>query len=342
MPLAMDIDIKIVGALIAAVTSLAVAILGQIFNPISQRRLEKQKAELQTQIEEVKAKLADQTSAEAARRAYEYEARKRLYAEVEPLFFKLYEAVEECYYRIASLARTSRQGHLGTHADSWIDQDGYYLRSTAYKLILPAVMFRLIQRRMTFLDLKLDNVLRLRYLLLKNLVHSFVDAFDFAALEPRLTYDPVWEDPTFRSNPAVYRPQGFVVGDLENLLDELVMDENGTLRALSFGEFEKHLQAAKRADSRLHDLIALYRGFAPEDHPVLARMIVGQAGLCSLLMATYKKPLSTADLGGELNKFLNSDEVRNQLQWKDQGQDNDLKIARGYLDGCLKWIEEAP
>jgi len=128
------VDMEIVVALIAGGVSLTVAILGQIFNPISQRRLEKQKAELQTQIEEVKARWLDKTSAEAARRSYEYEARKRLYSEIEPLFFQLYEAVEECYYRIASLARTSREGHLGTQAGSWLGHNGYYLQSTAYNL----------------------------------------------------------------------------------------------------------------------------------------------------------------------------------------------------------------
>jgi len=167
---------------------------------------------------------------------------------------------------------------------------------------------------MTFLDLKLDNVLRLRYLLLKNLVHSFVDHFDFAALKPGLTYDPDWEGWKDKNPAAVYRPQGLVVGDLENLLDELVVNENGMLRACSFGEFEERLKAAKKPDSRLNDLVELYYGFAPEIHPVLARMIIAQAGLCGLLMATYKKPQSAGALNGELNALINSAEVRDQLR----------------------------
>src|ERR1039458_6900256 len=150
-------EAPVVVGLIAGAVSLIVALLGQIFNPIAQRKLENQKSELQGQIEGQKAALqaiienqkaesADRNSAKAARRDYEYEALKRLYTQVEPFFLQLYEAVDSCYSRISALARTSRQHHLGTGHDSWIDQPGYFLRSTAYRLIVPAVHFRIIQR----------------------------------------------------------------------------------------------------------------------------------------------------------------------------------------------------
>lgn len=54
----------------------------------------------------------EKKSAAAARRDYEYEAMKRLYTDVEPLLFQLYEALEEAQHRVASLCRTSRNGNL--------------------------------------------------------------------------------------------------------------------------------------------------------------------------------------------------------------------------------------
>src|SRR5208337_2908209 len=60
--------------------------------------------------------------------------------------FQLFEAAEHAYFRVKSLARTSRSGNLGTGPASWIDRAGYYLRSTVYRMLLPAAIFRLIQR----------------------------------------------------------------------------------------------------------------------------------------------------------------------------------------------------
>jgi hypothetical protein len=336
-------DDKLLAALVGGGASLVVALLGQIFNPVSQRRLEKQKAELQKEIEQVKGGIVDRSSAQAARREYEYDARKRLYSEIEPLFFQLYESVEECYFRILSLARTSRQGHLGIHEGSWVRDRGYYLLSTAYKLILPSVVYRLIQRRMTFIDLKLDEVLRVRYLLLKNLVHSFADPFDFAELRPSLPYEPDWEDLALqKKNPAVSRPQGLVKGDLENLIDELIIKDDETLRPLFFGEFEKHLLTQKEKDNYSETLVALYTGFTPHTDPILARMLIAQACLCHLLMTTYRNYKGIQDLRREFEVFSNSRDVLAQLQWTDGAECLEISIVKPYVIECLDWVEAAP
>jgi hypothetical protein len=159
-----------------------------------------------------------------------------------------------------------------------------------------------------------------------------------------LRYEPDWENQKLRDkNPAIYRPQGFVTGDLENLIDELIVNDGGFLRACSFGEFEKHVHAAGNKDSLIGELLALYRGFASETHPVLARMLVTQAGLCNLLMTTYKKLVGIQGLRQHLDAFINSAEVRSQLRWREtDGECAELKTVHSYLVGCLDWIEGAP
>jgi hypothetical protein len=137
-------------------------------------------------------------------------------------------------------------------------------------------------------------------------------------------------------------PQGFVKGDLENLIDELVVSEGGAVRACSFGEFEKHIHSAGHKDSLVGELIALYRGFASETHPVLTRMLLAQAGLCSLFMATYRMPVDVQSLRRELDAFCSSQEVLNLLRWKANDDLTELKTVRGYLVGCLDRIERAP
>ena len=115
-------DDKLLVALIAGGVSLVVSLLGHWLGPRGQKAVERMKAELQEdlqrQLEDVRAALADRNSAAAARRDYEYEARKRLYQHVEPLLFQLYEALEEAHYRVRSLVRTATQGHLGRRCTS--------------------------------------------------------------------------------------------------------------------------------------------------------------------------------------------------------------------------------
>jgi hypothetical protein len=103
-----------------------------------QRDLERRKSELQTELEgrkltlqkeleAFKAEVADELAAQNARRAYEYDARKRLYAQVEPLLFQLFEAAESAFHAVTSLVRTQRMeifqsGFLPTHTSITSDQ----------------------------------------------------------------------------------------------------------------------------------------------------------------------------------------------------------------------------
>lgn len=356
-------DEKMAAALVGGGASLLVAVLGQIFNPLAQKRLERyksaiqgelehQKAEFQQtieaqksysqiQLETLKADLMARGSAQSARRDYEYEARKRLYAEVEPLFFALYEASEECFYRIRSLVRSARQGRLGIAQDSWMEHDGYYLISTAFKIVLPSVIYRLIQRRLTFVDLSLDEIIRLRYLIIKNFAHSFTDHFDFAALPPSLPYHPTWDsDASSLENRRIKRHQGIITGDFENILDEMIVHESDGLRPISLGEFEKRIKTSSE-ESYISTLLRLYRGFAPNTDPVLARMLLAQAGLSYLFMSTFKGTNSIESLRRSASQFCTS-QGKNFIWNKEENLTENLTTVEPYILDCLNWIETAP
>lgn len=358
-------DEKLIAALVGGGASIAIAIVGQIFNPLAAKRLERQKSDLQRQLEQqraefqahlelqqshsqrrleaLKAELTERNSAQAARRDYEYDARKRLYAEVEPLFFTLYEASEEFYYRVRSLVRTAREGRLGTQAGSWIGHEGYYLNSTAFKLVLPSVIYRLVQRRLTFVDLSLDEVIRIRYLIVKNLVHSFSDHFDFAALKPSLAYEPTRDSNTLSlENRSVKRHQGIITGDFENILDEMITGDSTGFRACSFGEFEK-LTKTLPAGSHIRVLLDLYLGFSPNTDPVLARMLLAQAGLAHLFMSTFKGAVSVAELRHRLDQFCSSEEGQVHFAWgSGSNAATSIETVKQYISSCLDWIETAP
>jgi hypothetical protein len=96
-----DNDVKIMAALIAALTSLLVAILGCFFSRRNQRELEKLKAEY-----------AESKSEKDALRDYEYEAKKRLYHECGPLLFLLLESYKRALKRITNMARAASDGNF--------------------------------------------------------------------------------------------------------------------------------------------------------------------------------------------------------------------------------------
>jgi ABC-type multidrug transport system fused ATPase/permease subunit len=91
-----------------------------------QSSLEGQKLIFQKELEEFKAGISNELASQNARRSYEYDARKNLYAKVEPLLFQLFEAAEGAFHAVTSLARTQRQGDL----PAWLaaNANKYYIR----------------------------------------------------------------------------------------------------------------------------------------------------------------------------------------------------------------------
>lgn len=276
-----DAEIKMWVAVIAAVSALAVAVYNSIATFRAQRRLEK-----------LRADFAQQNAERDARRDYEYEARKRLYAECEPLLFDLYELAVGAMKRVHSLARAARDGNIRTDGTGWLDGggDAYYLLSTVYKLVSPLVVFKVIQRHLTLIDLSLDNRIREQYLLTRCAYFAFTADFKLAKTDPRLPYDPNEEfgaegaeavEQKRRDEPARYCRQGFSVGRLDNAIEALlVADGKGRLRGMSFGEFESaYNDPASSMRKRFQPALDLFVGFHPQTRPVLWRILVTQLHL---------------------------------------------------------------
>ncbi|MDB4930432.1 MAG: hypothetical protein JWM10_2916 [Myxococcaceae bacterium] len=299
----------------------------------------------------VKGEVDDRNSALAARRDYEYEARKRLYADVEPLLFQLHEALEEAYHRVLSLVRTDGTGNLGDGPESWIKGNGYYLSSTVYKLLLPTAYLRLMQRRVTFVDLGLDPGIELKYQLLKMYARSFTDDFVFASPhdkvqgapsyleERRLDYrpnHPDWEK-LAPEQPAVYARQALVLGDLEGIADLLIVQEGEKARVMFFSEFER-LLAATPIDDNLTEALSLFRGFSPERKPVLARMLIAQACLGRFFLSIYHRATSARGLAAGLEADVKERGFESVTNWRTPNDDR--KIALAYWKERLLRLEK--
>lgn len=273
-----DIDVKIFAAIVAAIASLVVAILGYLGTRKNQRDLEK-----------MKAKFAESKAERDALRDYEYEARKRLYHECGPLLFLLLDSSERALMRIHNIARAAKDGNL-SGPDTWLSHK-YYKLSTWYILLGPLATLNLIQRRLTLLDLTLDYRIYAQYSITKLIYHSFGHDFKLARLNtPALPYDPHSQEAEQKSqqHPEVYYQQGIPIGLLDNAIDALILKEDkGPWRVMTFAEFEREYQKSETELRKAFDRIDyLFENFHPKPRPILWRILITQAHLYTLLLQT--------------------------------------------------------
>jgi hypothetical protein len=228
-------DTAIVIAVIAAIASVVAATISGFF-AARNRKLAAKEAITKSELD--------------ARREYRTEALKRLYNSYEPLRFHMANAAEEALSRIQILFESACKGTL--IAD---DSREYYRKATIYHLLTPCVIVRLMERRLTLVDLGLDPKTHAEYILGKALLRSFAEDEHFAKLGPSpLEYSPYvkgWQEKRKR-NPQVYRRQGLPLGRLENTLDALTIQQNegeGKIETLiSFGEFERLFERTPESD----------------------------------------------------------------------------------------------
>lgn len=327
--------------LLVAYIAAGVSIITALFSFLTSKSTRRSQSQHELRMKEMESHFSDLQSERNARRDYEYEARKRLYAEVEPILFQLVELSEGALHRIYSLARATRQGNLD-ESNSWLENSSsnYYHHSTLYLLLAPMAAVKLLQRRINLVDFSVERNIIIQYALAKRLLITFTDDYDFAQLNPSLMYDPnSCGDDLHHVMPCIYWRQGVVIGRLENCIESMIKDDISSrpARVKSFGEFE-----AEWADPNsplrgaLDRIDYLINGFNPRSRPVLWRILVAQACL-------YRTFLDISDrkLRGEfpLEKPLRlfSDGERNLFDWRCR-PDEESDIA--VLDAPFRVAEQ--
>jgi hypothetical protein len=275
---------QIWAALIAAGASLIVAIVTAAKTYRAQQALA-----------QLDSKLQEQRAERDARRDYEYEAKKRLYTQCEPIIFQAMELAENFRHRVLSLARSARTGDLLPDGSGWLaSTEEYFFTSTAFFLLAPAVPLRIIQRRLTTVDLALEPRIKFQYQLLKLVFQSYTWDYDLAALAPGLDYRPDKADPGKKDReqlldkePSVYRRQGLYLGIVDQLADALVNGNDDSYYCSPLSEFCTDIGNSQTALGRLSgDISGLIQGFHPATEPVLWRLLVTQYLLLGVFLRT--------------------------------------------------------
>lgn len=339
-------ETDIVVAYLTAGVSLVCVLVNVLLTRASERkarrhesRMEGLKSDLEKEVKRLEAQLADSNSERSARRDYEYEARKRLYAEVEPILFQLVELSESALHRIYSLARTARHGNLSDPKTSWLasDEEGYYyFHSTIYHLLAPIAAVKLLQRRITFVDLSVEKSIAAEYALAKRLLISFTDDFEFARFDPELKYDPnadaldgPEEKTLLRKAPDIYWRQGVFIGMIEGCAEALLAEaaEGRPARVKSFCEVELERLKEDSAWSRaLGEVRYLLLHFHPAKRPVFWRLLITQACIYRTFVALREAKLAGLPPPAKPLKLIPEAE-RAKLDWRgqpDEAPDEDV------------------
>src|SRR5688572_9154609 len=168
------------------------------------------KTQQQLHLKRMEELISQQSKEKGARRDYEYEARKRLYAEFEPMLLPLLEDGETAMHTVVSLARSARNGEILRDGKGWLNAPGYYLLSSVYRVLVPLARIMLLKRRLTFVDMRLDSAIARQYLLCKCLALSFTDDFELPRAGTVLEYDPHNSnaDKLRKPKPALFAHQG--------------------------------------------------------------------------------------------------------------------------------------
>lgn len=267
-------------------------------------------------------RIARRNDEAAARRAYEYEALKRLYTEVEPLLFQVESAAAGARDRALNLARAARSGALAGEK-SWLGEESYYLVSTLHALMRPAIYFRLLERRITSIDLSLDPSKAIVFALLREYERALGADFDLAQQAPALVYDPNAESELPIEGAGRFR-QGLVAGRRETAIEALIAREAGEQpRAKSFGELERGLANDPALQPDLLPIIAILKNFSPAERPVFWRIVILQAVLARLILAVLEAEGPVPHLRRTLDALVNDSRWRAAHYVSPQGGEPD-------------------
>ena len=291
-------------------------------------------------IERLKSELTTARSEDDARREYEYEARKRLYSECEPLIFQLRELAENQMYRVYSLARSARLGRIQEDGTGWLSGgEGYYLESTVYNLLAPAVVFKIMQRRLTAVDMRLDPKIKALYLFAKQFYLAFSDDFTFARTRPSLSsYDPEregWKELRIKSPGMVWK-QGITWGRLDSAVESLVVSPEGQAeRCMSFGEFQRAWRdKEKDLKARFEQAFDIFDRFHPRTRPVLWHMVIAQAVICAAIIEAADSAATSPKL-----PRLDPEKVKWSTKQEDEAEmAQPLEVAVEYLKAQLPTV----
>ena len=227
-------------------------------------------------------------------------------------YFNLVESCENSKFRIQSIARSARLGKL--KEGGWFSKFDYYTKSTIYNLLAPIAIYKLMQKKLTLVDLNADRRIEIFYKLSKQLYLIFSDDFEFARTFNPLEYDPnnvKWQELRSKNSRKYWR-QGLPIGLLDKCLDYFIEeDNNGHNYLISFGDFERKAgNIGNNRNSDIHLVRDIFENFHPQNRPILWRLLIAQYQISETILNLRKlglEEVNDLNLSNILLKYTSSD-----------------------------------
>jgi hypothetical protein len=258
-------DPAVVAALITGSVSLLVAVFSVTYTVRTQAKTAKENSGRDKELARLNASLAQRRDEEAAQRDYSYDARKRLYAEVNPLLFRLRELCPGSIWRIRRIVNEEIEV-----------RSEYRARTSTQRLVGPLVVAQEIQRHMTAVDLRVDPTIKAQYIVSRELLWILHEGKAIAAAPPAIRY---------RGEGAPEEPrQHLTFAQLQRLVDVFTkQEEDGIRRPLKLSELEDR-KSEKDIANVLNRMETLFGSASPSSTPVLWRLLIAQASLMHVLV----------------------------------------------------------
>jgi hypothetical protein len=285
----------------------------------------------------LKASLVQEGLEKNARRDYEYSAKKKLYESYEPLLFQLSELSDMAFSRIEGIAKNAKEG---TRLDNqiWQQFDSHYFRTTIYNVFAPLAIFKLIQKKLTFADFRIEEGIFLQYSLIKTLFYSFADDFKIARMRD-LPEDKVyfarWNNQHKVFDPTFER-QGLQSNKIDVIANAFLVADDKDIRLRTFAEFEAGLESDNGFNEKIKEAFALFKGFHPDTKPILWSILLVHACIHSMLIkVNYHQNFDRAMLDRHIDSFFKNNP---DITWTDEDKgilSQTFETARGYLHRTL-------
>ncbi|MEA2343369.1 MAG: hypothetical protein QOF63_1538 [Thermoanaerobaculia bacterium] len=219
---------------------------------------------------DLKREVEDYLGDRAAERQYRLEAKKRLYTAVGLLRFQLITA---------SIDFANRVGGIGQGEQLYaLSLDGYFGRSTTFRLLRVIAIADLIERQIAHADFSVEpstvDLLRFKHAAFRAMSSSAV-SLDHPANN--------WNDQTEH----VYYDM------LAMIASAIVLQDGAQQRVMRFSEFTE-LVETELGLSSIYPIPQLMEGFTPETKPILWLRFVALAELCNAFAARDRMQVGLA------------------------------------------------
>jgi hypothetical protein len=303
-------------SLVTALFSIALTVYTQAKTAKANRARDIAIAANDMELARLNASLAERRDAEAAQRDYTYDARKRLYADVNPLLFRLREICEGSIWRIRRIV--NEEIRVVTDDRKRTDR---HVRTTAHRLAGPLVVAQELQRHLTAVDLSVDATIKAQYIVSRELLWILHTGKDIAKAPPAISYLGEGEDDEPR--------QHLTFAQLQRLVDVFTVKENGgTRRPLQLNELEDH-QSRQDISKVLERMETLFTSASPSSTPVLWRLLIAQASLMHVLIDLVDRSSATVEriLPPSIDAFA----------WKPGGPGESFESQIGAVETFLRY-----